>query len=146
MTADSDLAMLVLRAASQLIAGIQEGVAQRGYHDVRPAHGFAFIRIAAGDATVVDIAGHLGITKQAASQLVEQLVARGYVARERDPADGRARRLLLTEQGRACTRAAEAAGADAVARWRGPLGAHRLAGLAASLEAVAAHGPLRPAW
>ncbi len=35
--------------ASQVIDGIQKGVAERGSTDVRPAHGFAFVRIAAGE-------------------------------------------------------------------------------------------------
>ncbi len=55
---------------------------------------------------MVDVADYLGVTKQAASQLVEQLVQRGYVVREADPGDARSRILKLTERGWACTRAA----------------------------------------
>ena len=69
------VAMLVLRLATQVVEGIQDGLAERGFVDVRPAHGFAFVRISTGDATVLDVAEHLGVTKQAASQLVEQLGA-----------------------------------------------------------------------
>ena len=46
------------------------------------------MRICVGDETVVEVAEHLGVTKQAASQLVEQLVQRGYVIREADPGMG----------------------------------------------------------
>lgn len=49
----------VLRLARQLIDGIQEGLARRGFTDVRPAHGFAFVRISAGDARTADVAEHL---------------------------------------------------------------------------------------
>jgi hypothetical protein len=71
-TAARDVAILLLRAATQINEDINSGVVNRGFADVRPAHGFAFVRISAGDATVVDLAQHLGVTKQAASQLVLQ--------------------------------------------------------------------------
>src|SRR6476469_8371692 len=93
---DTDLAMTVLNAATLVVDGIQEGMARRGFADVRPAHGFAFVRISQGDATVLDVAEHLGVTKQAASQLVEQLVSRRYVKRVADPGDARRRLLVLT--------------------------------------------------
>jgi DNA-binding MarR family transcriptional regulator len=141
-----DLAMLVLRAATEVVDGIQDGMAARGYADLRPVHGFAFARIAAGDTTVVDLAEHLGTTKQAASQLVAGLVARGYVVREADPRDARARLLRLTERGEACTRAAEEAAAEVVAGWGDVLPGASLGALHAMLRRVVGPGPLRPAW
>ena len=144
--AATDLAMLVLRAATEVVDGVQAGMAARGYDDVRPTHGFAFARIASGDTTVVDLAEHLGTTKQAASQLVAGLVARGYVVREPDPRDARARLLRLTERGQACTRAAEAAAADVVAAWGDVLPGASLGALHAMLRRVVTPGPLRPAW
>ena len=94
---DWGTAVAVLRLANQLVEGVQDGLVQRGFDDVRPAHGFAFVRIGAGDATTADVAGHLGITKQAAGQLVTYLVARGYVLRRPDPGDARASLLSVTE-------------------------------------------------
>lgn len=140
------VAMLVLRAAAQVVDGIQRGLAERGFTDVRPAHGFAFVRISGGDATVVEVAEHLGVTKQAASQLVEQLVQRGYVTREADPRDGRSRLLRLTEHGRACTRAAEQAAAETAEVWSRQLGADTMAILNTALQTVVLPGRLRPAW
>lgn len=138
--------MSVLAAASHVIEQIQHGLARRGYHDVRPAHGFAFVRISQGDATMLDVAEHLGVTKQAASQLVEQLVQRGYVTRVLDPADARRRVLALTARGRACTRAAEASAADAIRAWEDELGTDGVRRLARLLARVSPDGPLRPAW
>jgi len=141
-----DVAMLVLRASTQVVDGIQHGLARRGFHDVRPSHGFVFARVRAGDATVADVAGHLGVTKQAASQLVEHLVQRGYLTRAVDPRDARSRLLALTARGRACTRAAEQAAAETVAAWQGQLDAAAMTGLRAALQAVVVPGRLRPAW
>jgi DNA-binding MarR family transcriptional regulator len=141
-----DTAMLLLAAASRLVEGIQHGIADRGYPELRPAHGFAFSRIASGDATVLDIAAHLGVTKQAASQLVELLVQRGYVRRRTDPADARRRVLALTAAGRSCTQAAEDAARETMARWRPELGATGLRDLHALLGRLDLAGPVRPAW
>jgi DNA-binding MarR family transcriptional regulator len=140
------LAMSVLATASRVIEQIQDGMARRGFPDVRPAHGFAFVRISHGDATVLDVAEHLGVTKQAASQLVEQLVQRGYVTRVPDPADARRRTLALTARGRACTRAAEASAADAVRGWQDEIGADGVRRLTRLQARVSPDGPLRPAW
>ena len=140
------VAMLMLRAAAQVVDGIQQGLADRGFPGRRPAHGFAFVRISAGDATVTDVAAHLGITKQAASQLVGQLADAGYVSRQADPRDGRSSLLVLTDQGRACTRAAEEAAAGTVALWREQAGPAAMTALQDALRAVVRPGPLRPAW
>ena len=62
------------------------------------------------------------------------------------PGDGRARLLTLTERGRECTRAAEAAAAAEAGAWREHLGPDGLATLHHMLQAVAVPGRLRPAW
>ncbi|MDX6243937.1 MAG: hypothetical protein QOE76_1660 [Frankiales bacterium] len=136
----------LLRAAAQLVEGIQNGVLADGFADVRPVHGYALARISTGDATVTDVAEHLGVTKQAASQLVEHLVQRGYVNREPHPDDGRAWLLTLSPQGRACTRAAERAAAAVVARWREEMGAKDFAALYRGLGKVVSPGTVRPPW
>lgn len=46
------------------------------------------------------LAQRLGVTKQAASQLVADLEKIGVLRREPDPDDGRAKRVVFTEQGR----------------------------------------------
>ena len=47
-----------------------------------------------------ELAARLRLEKSTVSRLAGQLVARGWVERERDPDDGRALRLLLTGAGR----------------------------------------------
>lgn len=143
---DWETAVAVLRAANQLVEGVQDGLARRGFVDVRPAHGFAFVRISAGDATTADVAEHLGVTKQAAGQIVAYLVDHGYVLRRPDPGDARARLLALTDRGRACTEAAEAAAAETVEQWRARLRPADFAGFQAALATIIAPGRLRPSW
>jgi DNA-binding MarR family transcriptional regulator len=136
----------VLQLAAQLVEAVQEGIARRGFGDVRPAHGFAFVRISAGGATIADVAEHLGVTKQAAAQLVHQLEERGYVTRQPHPLDARAALLTLTKNGVACTLAAQDAASEAVERWRITLGELRFRELQWALRAIVQPGPLRPSW
>ncbi|MEV6323817.1 MarR family winged helix-turn-helix transcriptional regulator [Nocardia sp. NPDC051787] len=137
---------LVLALSGQLVQEIHDRVSQQGFEGLRPAHGFAFARISFGGATTADLAEHLGVTKQAAAQLVEELVRKGYVLRRPHPHDARARLLELTENGWAATRAADQAAQAAVAPWREALGETRFRELVADLVQIAPPGPIRPAW
>lgn len=139
------LAAALLAAAGDLTRRINDGVEARGFEG-RPAYGFAFTRLAPDGATVTDLATHLGTTKQAASQLVEELVRKGYVERRPCPGDARARLVVLTERGWACTRAAEEAAADAVRAWGELLGEGEVRVLLDRLARIAPYGPIRPAW
>jgi DNA-binding MarR family transcriptional regulator len=136
----------VLRAAAQLIEAVQSAVEGEGFDDIRPVHGYAFVRISHGGATVVDVAEHLGVTKQSASQLVDQLVQRGYVSRGQHPDDARARLLALTAKGAACTRAADRAATALLTSWRQQMGARDFEALHRALSAVVLPGPVRPPW
>ena len=54
-----------------------------------------------GNAGVSEIGGQLGVTNAAASQAVDRLVQLGLIERTEDPEDRRAKRLALTQKGRA---------------------------------------------
>jgi DNA-binding MarR family transcriptional regulator len=141
-----DLPVVLLSAARALVDGVDAGVRARGFTDVRPAHGFAFVLLSAGGATTVELAQHLDVTKQAASQMVEELVTKGYVERRPHPGDARARLVVLTDKGWACTRAAEEAAEESLRPWADAIGPRRLAALRADLARLAAPGRLRPIW
>lgn len=140
------LAALVLAAGSAVVDGIDTGVRARGFAGLRPAHGFAFVRLSGGGATVSELAEHLGVTRQAAGQLVDELAGAGYVRKLPHPDDARARLIVLTDRGVACTAAAQAAAGDVIRDWAGRIGAARVAELAAELARVAPPGRLRPTW
>ncbi|MFJ4789413.1 MarR family winged helix-turn-helix transcriptional regulator [Streptomyces sp. NPDC088794] len=140
------LSAALLAAAGELTQRINEGVVARGFEGVRPAHGFAFARLAPDGATVTELAVHLGVTKQAASQLVDDIVRKGYAERRAHPDDARARLIVLTERGWACTRAAEEAAAEVVREWSELLGEGEVRALRDRLGRIAPYGPLRPAW
>src|SRR6202167_6702370 len=93
------LAVGLLSVSRALVDGISAGLRTRGFDDVRPAHGFAFARLAPSGATITQLAEHLDVTRQAAAQLVDELIAKGYVERHPHPQDARARLITLTEKG-----------------------------------------------
>ncbi|MEV6636092.1 MarR family transcriptional regulator [Actinoplanes sp. NPDC051470] len=142
----TDLPYLLLSAARGLVDSIDAGVRARGFTDVRPAHGFAFTLISDGGATVVELARHLDVTKQAASQMVEELTAKGYVERRPHPDDARAKLIVLTDKGWSCTRAADEAAAEILRSWSDRIGDRRLTALRADLATLAVPGRLRPTW
>lgn len=140
------LAAALLAAAGSLVEDIHNGVTARGYTDLRPTHGFVFTRLAPSGATVTEIADHLGFTRQAASQIVDDLERKGYVERRPHPDDARARLVVLTEHGRRCTAAAESAAVESVEPWAEILGEKRLLALRDQLLRLAPAGPIRPSW
>ena len=53
-----------------------------------------------GSCAVTELASHLGVTNAATSQLLDRLVEHGFVLREENPDDRRAKRIKLTDKGK----------------------------------------------
>jgi DNA-binding MarR family transcriptional regulator len=75
--------------------------AKPGRPRLRRSHTALFPHIDLDGTRITDLAERVGVTKQAVSQLVDDLVAAGVVDRVEDPGDARARRVVFTERGRA---------------------------------------------
>lgn len=93
----SELTVLLGLAFQLLLAEFNDRVAEAGYPDLRPVHGLAFQALGPAGATSSELATRLGVTKQAAGQLVDDLERRGYVRREPHPAGGRRKLVVLTD-------------------------------------------------
>ena len=146
-----ETALLLGSAFQLMISEFSARVAAAGYPDLRPMHGMAFQALRGG-ATASELATRLGVTKQAAGQLLDDLEQRGYVRRTAHPDGGRRRLAQLTERaeehlataGRILRQleeeTAERAGIDAD-RFRADLSR-----IVATLTAGAPAPPLRPVW
>src|SRR4051794_16032738 len=66
---------------------------------MRPSFGFVLRAVAAEQPTVSRLAELLGVTKQGASRLADDMVSLGYLKRVEDPADRRRTRLRLSARG-----------------------------------------------
>ena len=127
----------LLRAARGSYAkAIAANLDAAGFGDL-PRNG-AFVLGGMGNhgGTAVDMIRGLGVTKQAASQLIDTLVLRGYLTRQVNPEDRRRMTIALTDRGQAAS-AAVRAGVEAIdAELARMITPSELAGLRAGLEAL----------
>jgi len=79
---------------------IFSGVAAAGYDDVNPAHVALFGYPGLDRQRPSELAERLQITRQSVNDLLGHLETHGYLTRETDPSDGRARVVRLTPKGR----------------------------------------------
>ncbi len=148
-----ELVALLATAWSILVDDLQTELAKIGYGDIRPAHGFAFQLLAPNGATGNQLAEHLGVTKQAASQMIDFLEEHGYVTRTPLPNDKRGKLVQLTKKGWECIRAVETIFGTLEARWIAVLGPERMEMFRADLHRLIRTSEsnimpyrLRPTW
>jgi DNA-binding MarR family transcriptional regulator len=116
----------------------REELEQSEFGDVRPTHGCVFRYVQGEGLRLTDIAERAKLTKQSVGEIVDDLVARGYVQRIPDPEDRRAKLICLTERGEAAQRHGRRLFAKVEKRWAERYGAERIAALRQLLEEVAA--------
>ncbi|HZS30034.1 MAG TPA: MarR family transcriptional regulator [Gaiellaceae bacterium] len=129
----------LLRAARGAYGhAIRERLIAGGFDDLPRSGPYILGGIANGRGSASQLVRELGVSKQAASQLIDVLVLRGYLERHPDPDDRRRLAIVVTERGRA----AAAAVRDGVGSVDGELAARlsaaELKGLRAGLEALCA--------
>jgi DNA-binding MarR family transcriptional regulator len=126
----------LLRAARNVYASaIRKALAENGFDDI-PRNGiYVMGALAKTGVPLSKIIRDLGVSKQAAGQLIDTLVLRGYLERTADDEDRRRLTITLTERGRAViavsspvvegleTELRNRVGAEYVAHARAPLGA-----------------------
>jgi DNA-binding MarR family transcriptional regulator len=116
--ADHQLLGLLLRLAHQHWAlDIDSALQEAGFRDIRAAHASVFPFVPPEGIQVGELARLAHVRKQTMAQAVDELEKLGYVERRPDPADGRARLVLLTERGTRVPAVAVATGRDVEARW-----------------------------
>jgi DNA-binding MarR family transcriptional regulator len=116
---------------------LYEAMQEAGHTELRPAH-FRLLRYPGPDgARPSDLAERVSSTKQAITPLLNDLERWGYLRRDPDPADGRARLLRLTPRGRELLRMIRDQHAEIEAEWSELLGPRRFATLRATLRDLA---------
>ena len=87
------------QAYSLLGFQIVEGVVGAGFPQ-RPKHSAVFAQISLEGSRLTELARKANMTPQSMAEVVDELVDLGYVTRQPDPSDGRAKLIVLTERGR----------------------------------------------
>lgn len=127
----------LLRAARRPFGMTMRAELARAGHDDIPGNGlFVIGAIAKGGAPLAGIIGHLGVSKQAAGQLIDTLVVRGYLQRSVDPDDRRRLTIHLSERGRAAAAILRKVSEDLEAQLVRQVGAGAVATTRATLLAL----------
>ena len=113
---------------------VSEGLAERGFAGIRPAHGAIGQHIADGGSRVTELAQLAQVSKPTVVYLVNDLERLGYVRRVPDPADGRAKLVRLTERGVRAQQEGRAIVGEIERDWSEALGRGDFAELRALLE------------
>lgn len=92
---------LLFRAARLLDEeALRRAAARPGHPRLRRSHASLFPHIDLEGTRITELAERLGVSKQAVSQLVDDLEHMGVLARVPDPDDARAKRVVFTALGR----------------------------------------------
>ena len=134
---DVNIPALLRGARGSYAHTIAAFLAEAGCDDLPQNGPFVLGGMANHRASAVDMIRGLGVTRQAASQLIDTLVVRGYVSREVNPADRRRLDIELTDRGRAAAEATATAIGQVDEELATMITPAELAGLRAGLIALA---------
>ena len=113
-------------------------LADAGYPDIREGYGcvFGFIDVEHG-SRLTDLANRSGLTKQAVGEAVTELERLGYLTREPDPGDRRAKLIKLTESGHEAVLTGRRLFADIEQEWADQIGPELMASLREAATRIA---------
>ena len=131
-----DFGILLGLAYQAFVVELRADQERAGVGGLGRADGYVFRALDQQPLTVSDLATRLGVTKQAAGQIVTDMEERGLVSRRPDPDDGRARLLDLTPEGRRALRRARSFHRRFEARLAKELGADAVATVVQALEHI----------
>jgi DNA-binding MarR family transcriptional regulator len=97
---------LARQSVRLMVDELVERLHAAGYHDITAAHQAVFENIDRHGCRLTALATRSGMTHQSMGELVHALQRAGYVERQSDPDDGRARIIRLTGKGQDLVRQA----------------------------------------
>ncbi|HEX4702316.1 MAG TPA: MarR family transcriptional regulator [Pseudonocardiaceae bacterium] len=95
----TDFGILLGLAYQRFVDELRAHLAGNGFTDLGRSDGYVIRIVSRSPVTINELAVAMGVTKQAAAQVVADMDARGYLRRVPDPDDRRAQRLHLTDRG-----------------------------------------------
>jgi DNA-binding MarR family transcriptional regulator len=98
-----------------------------GFDDLRPIHRAIVREMLVSNLRPSELGARLGLSKQAANDLVREFEANGYITLEPDPDDGRAKRIIATDRGRQVIKISLQSSATVGRRWAKQVGEARYA-------------------
>ncbi|GIF63366.1 hypothetical protein Ais01nite_14010 [Asanoa ishikariensis] len=133
---DPDLGVLAANLLFDLQRELFGRSAEAGFDDLRPRHGAVTAYLDEEGIRPGELAQLSGRHKQTVGAIIDELEDLGYLRRESDPADRRAKLIMPTERGRALMRYSDMVVAEIETRHAGVLGPERYEEFKASLRAI----------
>jgi DNA-binding MarR family transcriptional regulator len=124
-------------ASEAMFIEFRRDLVEAGYGDIRPTHGCVFRFVHGDGMRLTELSGLARMTKQSIGEIVDDLMARGYVERIPDPDDRRAKLIRLTEKGETAQGVGQRLFAALEERLGERYGAERIAALRDLLEEIA---------
>jgi DNA-binding MarR family transcriptional regulator len=132
-----NVGFILAKAAQRFNELLAERFAARGFGEVRPSYGSVLVPLFERDGQRLgELAAAARLSKQAMTGLVGRCEADGLVRRDRDPVDGRAFNVRLTDRGRAFRAVAEDVLGEIDDELVRSLGTRRRAALTRALKGV----------
>jgi DNA-binding MarR family transcriptional regulator len=131
-----NLGLLCFIGSRAVETRVLEALATAGFDDITPSQGRIAARVGPSGTRIGDLAEQALVTKQTATATVDRLERAGYVRRVPDPADARARLVVMAERGQEAIKVAREAEADVEAEWVRHLGAPAARQLRSALERI----------
>jgi DNA-binding MarR family transcriptional regulator len=141
-----DFAVFVVGATRLVTDRLNAAVREAGIDDMRAPFGFVIRALADAPLELTALAERLGVTKQAAIKVVDEMEARGFLTREPHPGDRRAKLLTLTARGHAVRAAALAESHRMEAELRAAVGDADVDAFRRVLAAFGVGARARPVW
>lgn len=94
-----NLGWLLLRISQDFFRRVGPEFGRRGHQGMQNPHGTVLALLPLEGARITELARAAGVTKQAIAISIDELERLGYVERIKDPADGRAKIVRLSEAG-----------------------------------------------
>jgi DNA-binding MarR family transcriptional regulator len=95
----NNLSRLLREFAKDYENRIFHGLQAIGYDEIRPAHSAVFANLGMGAVRVTELAERAQVTQQAMGKMLKEIERMGYVARDVDSMDKRAKEIRLTAKG-----------------------------------------------
>jgi DNA-binding MarR family transcriptional regulator len=141
----TDFGLLLAQALNRYVGYLHRRLAEEGFADLRPTFGLPLRALHRNPRTLTELARELGVSKQAAAKVVDELHHRRLIERAPSPDDRRATLLRLSAGGEALVAAAIATGNAVERDLAGDLGEGAAACLRTGLERLAYDPPWRDA-
>ena len=95
----NNLVRLLLEFAKDFESRVLKSLQERGHDQIRPSHSILFSNLGLGSVRVTELANRAQVTQQAMGKMLKEVERIGYITRDTDSVDRRAKEIRLTAKG-----------------------------------------------